>query len=74
MQSKIDMKVKRQLLWKEMKKNKHNYVLMAPYVILFLTFTIIPVFMSLGISFTYFNLLESKIYWTRQLYKITIRR
>ena len=32
---------------------------MAPYVILFLTFTIIPVFMSLGISFTYFNLLES---------------
>lgn len=59
MQSKIDMKVKRQLLWKEMKKNKHNYVLMAPYVILFLTFTIIPVFMSLGISFTYFNLLES---------------
>ncbi len=59
MQSKIDMKVKRQLLWKEMKKNKHNYILMAPYVILFLTFTIIPVFMSLGISFTYFNLLES---------------
>jgi multiple sugar transport system permease protein len=31
---------------------------MAPYVILFMTFTIIPVFMSLGISFTYFNLLE----------------
>ncbi len=49
---------KRQLLWKEIKKNKHNYVLMAPYVLLFMTFTIIPVFMSLGISFTYFNLLE----------------
>jgi len=31
---------------------------MAPYVILFMTFTVIPVFMSLGISFTYFNLLE----------------
>jgi multiple sugar transport system permease protein len=31
---------------------------MAPYVLLFLTFTVIPVFMSLGISFTYFNLLE----------------
>ena len=31
---------------------------MAPYVLLFMTFTIIPVFMSLGISFTYFNLLE----------------
>ncbi|AUD66049.1 ABC transporter permease [Tenericutes bacterium MZ-XQ] len=59
MQSKIDMKLKRQLLWKEVKQNKHNYILMAPYVILFLTFTIIPVFMSLGISFTYFNLLET---------------
>jgi multiple sugar transport system permease protein len=42
----------------EMKKHKHSYVLMAPYVLLFMTFTIIPVFMSLGISFTYFNLLE----------------
>jgi len=31
---------------------------MAPFVILFMTFTVIPVFMSLGISFTYFNLLE----------------
>ncbi|BCR36826.1 carbohydrate ABC transporter permease [Mariniplasma anaerobium] len=60
MQKQVNLKLtKRQLLWKEMKKNKHNYVLMAPYVILFLTFTIIPVFMSLGISFTYFNLLES---------------
>ncbi|MCD4827585.1 MAG: sugar ABC transporter permease [Acholeplasmataceae bacterium] len=60
MQKPMDMKLtKRQQLWKDIKKSKHNYVLMAPYVILFLTFTIIPVFMSLGISFTYFNLLES---------------
>ncbi|MDO9629867.1 MAG: sugar ABC transporter permease [Acholeplasmataceae bacterium] len=49
---------KRQLLWKDIKQNKHNYILMAPFVILFMTFTVIPVFMSLGISFTYFNLLE----------------
>lgn len=42
----------------ELKKSKHYYILMAPYVILFMTFTIIPVFMSLGVSFTYFNLLE----------------
>lgn len=60
MQDNINMNLtKRQLLWKEVKKNKHNYVLMAPYMILFFTFTIIPVFMSLGISFTYFNLLET---------------
>jgi multiple sugar transport system permease protein len=31
---------------------------MAPFAILFFTFTILPVVMSLGISFTYFNLLE----------------
>src|SRR6056297_3264611 len=31
---------------------------MAPYAILFFTFTILPVLMSLGISFSYFNLLE----------------
>jgi len=49
---------KRQLLWKNIKKSKHYYILMAPYAILFLTFTIVPVIMSLGISFTYFNLLE----------------
>ncbi len=49
---------KRQLLWKNIKKSKHYYILMAPYAILFLTFTIVPVLMSLGISFTYFNTLE----------------
>lgn len=50
---------KRQLLWKNIKKSKHYYILMAPFAILFFTFTVIPVFMSLGISFTYFNLLEA---------------
>jgi multiple sugar transport system permease protein len=49
---------KRQLLLKNIKKSKHYYILMAPYAILFLTFTIVPVIMSLGISFSYFNLLE----------------
>ena len=49
---------KKQLLWKNIKKSKHYYILMAPYSILFLTFTIVPVIMSLGISFSYYNLLE----------------
>lgn len=53
-----DRKKRFNLMIAEMKKHKHSYVLMAPYVLLFMTFTIIPVFMSLGISFTYFNLLE----------------
>ncbi|VEU80297.1 carbohydrate ABC transporter permease [Haploplasma axanthum] len=50
---------KRQHLVKEIKQNKHNYILLAPYFILFFAFTVIPVLMSMGISFTYFNLLES---------------
>jgi len=47
-----------QMLIRDIKKSKHYYILMAPFAILFFTFTIVPVVMSLGISFTYFNLLE----------------
>lgn len=43
----------------QLSKHKHLYVLMAPFAILFTLFTIVPVFMSLGISFTYYNLLEA---------------
>lgn len=49
---------KKQQLVKDIKLNKHNYILLAPFFILFIIFTVVPVFMSLGISFTYFNLLE----------------
>jgi multiple sugar transport system permease protein len=46
------------LQMKLIKANKHSYVLLAPYMVLFTLFTIIPVVISLIISFTYFNLLE----------------
>lgn len=42
----------------EMKKNKHSYVLLAPYMILFAVFTVLPVIMSMILSFSYFNMLE----------------
>jgi len=42
----------------EMKKSKHSYVLLAPYMILFAVFTVLPVIMSMILSFTYFNMLE----------------
>ncbi len=52
----------RQKKWRnfilQIKQNKHSYVLLAPFATLFILFTVVPVFMSLGISFTYFNLLE----------------
>ncbi|MFC3341501.1 carbohydrate ABC transporter permease [Paenibacillus abyssi] len=41
-----------------MRNNKHSYILMAPYMLLFAAFTILPVIMSIIISLTYFNLLE----------------
>ncbi|UVI33728.1 carbohydrate ABC transporter permease [Paenibacillus spongiae] len=42
----------------EIKKHKQAYVLMAPYFIIFITFTVLPVTMSLLLSFTNFNMLE----------------
>lgn len=45
-------------VWTEMKKNRHAYVLMAPYFIIFCTFTVIPVLLSFVLSFSNFNLLE----------------
>ena len=39
--------------------NRQYYYLITPYTILFIIFTVIPVVMSLALSFTYFNLLET---------------
>lgn len=44
--------------WLEIKKNKASYLLIAPYMLIFLTFTVVPVIASMVLSFTYFNLLE----------------
>jgi len=49
---------KKPTLWQQIKKNKTSYFMMAPYLILFTVFTIIPVVASLILSFTYFNMLE----------------
>ena len=55
----IKVRNKRQQLWFDIKQSRHLYVLMAPFAILFFTFTIIPVFMSIGISFTNYNMLQT---------------
>ena len=44
--------------WKEMKNNWVAYVMLAPYYLIFLLFTILPVLVSLVLSFTRFNMLE----------------
>nr|MBC9201252.1 sugar ABC transporter permease [Paenibacillus sp. PL91] len=43
---------------REVKANKHSYILLAPYMVLFAVFTILPVIISIVLSFTYFNMLE----------------
>lgn len=52
----IQKKLKR--TWAEMKANKTCYLFLAPYAILFTIFFIVPVVMSIGLSFTYYNVFE----------------
>ena len=41
-----------------MKINGQYYLMLAPFMILFFIFTVIPVISAIGLSFTYFNMLE----------------
>ena len=47
-----------QWVWKEMKRNWIAYVMVAPYMILFTIFTVLPVLLSIVLSFTNFNMLQ----------------
>lgn len=48
----------RQWIWKEMKRNRVAYAMIAPYVLIFTLFTVIPVLLSVVLSFTDFNMLQ----------------
>ena len=48
----------REWIWKEMKRNWIAYFMVAPYMLIFTVFTIVPVVLSAIISFTNFNMLE----------------
>lgn len=43
---------------REMKRKWPGYVMVAPFLIMFMAFTILPVFVSILLSFTNFNMLE----------------
>ena len=43
---------------KEMRKKKSSYLLMAPYMLFFVTFLIIPILVAIALSFTNFNMLQ----------------
>ena len=49
---------KMQWTWHEMKRNKVAYLMIAPYMLIFTCFTVLPVVLSAVISLTDFNLLE----------------
>lgn len=42
----------------DVKKAKVSYLMLAPYVFFFLVLIVIPIFMSIVLSFTYFNMLK----------------
>ena len=47
-----------QWTWKEMKRNKTAYFMLMPFLILFIVFTVLPVFLSAILSLTDFNMLQ----------------
>ena len=47
-----------QWTWKEIKRNKTAYFMLAPFLLLFIVFTVLPVFLSILLSFTDFNMLQ----------------
>ncbi len=49
---------KRQWLWIEMKQKKAGYFMVLPFLLMFSAFTLVPVVLSLVLSFTSFNMLE----------------
>ncbi|MFW6278850.1 MAG: carbohydrate ABC transporter permease [Bacillota bacterium] len=45
-------------LWREIKRNKKSYLFLLPFGLVFSVFTVLPVLISIVLSFTYFNMLE----------------
>lgn len=49
-------------LWKDIRKHRNNYLFMSPFLSCFFLFTVIPVIVSIVLSFTYFNVLEAPVF------------
>ena len=57
-QEALDIAKKQGTLKYRIVRNRASYFMLAPYFILFFFFTVLPVAMSVALSFTYFNMLE----------------
>ena len=68
--SRKDM-TKAQWTWKEMKRNKVAYLMVLPYMLVFTAFTVLPVVLSILISFTDFNMLQiPNIVWLKNYQRL----
>ncbi len=48
--------------WAEVRANKASYLFLAPFGIFFFIFTVFPVLIAIGLSFTYYNMLEPPVW------------
>ncbi len=51
-------------------ENKTGWGFLAPFMILFLTFTVLPVFVAMGLSFTNYNMIQDAAFTGVQNYKL----
>jgi len=57
-------------LWLDMKRNRISYLLLAPFLIVFTMFTIIPIITSIILSFSYYNIVEAPRFVGLSNYKL----
>ena len=46
-------------LWYQIKSKRVSYLMLAPFGLVFATFTVLPVVVAMALSFTYYNMLEA---------------
>ncbi len=49
----------KQTFWARLRKDRVSYMMVAPYLVLFIVFTVVPVLYSIFLSFTSYNLFEA---------------
>ncbi len=51
--------VDRPSVWEQIRRSRDSYLLIAPFMLLFVFLTVIPIISAVGLSFTSFNMLET---------------
>lgn len=58
------------VLWSDLKRDRISWMFLAPFLILFFIFTVLPVLTSIGMSFTYYNMMEAPKFIGLSNYKL----